>query len=271
MHIRNKWLIIVLVLTPLLFTGCFGSRSRTDYTYDGRPTVLEVVIKRDNKPVAKSLTLSAMTKETEQYAHVRIWKENSRGDVIYDTVKRVPLSQIDNNGYKLVQEVPASKGYSITIIYSDTKGYFEVGEQTAVDAPAEHLTTTSVVMAPMEYEIVVPDALYTGGTLNQFEVILPEKYQHIFEVALRYGGEVPWTENQTYSGNYTKLPTDKRMYTIYNPTPIYYQFIISLRPEYHYQRLPHEPWVPTTAYIPNLDCGDTLPFVMAYPEPGAEM
>ena len=267
MRIRNKWLIIVLVLTPLLFTGCFGSRSRTDYTYDGRPTVLEVVIKRDNKPVAKSLTLSAMTKETEQYAHVRIWKENSRGDVIYDTVKRVPLSQIDNNGYKLVQEVPANKGYSVTVIYSDTKGYFEVGEQTAVDAPAEHLTTTSVVMAPMEYEIVVPDALYTGGTLNQFKVILPEKYVHIFDYALRYSSG-PWTENNTYFANHTLLPTDRRMYTIYNPTTIYYQFIISLRPEYVYRRLSHEPWVPTTGYIPNLDYEGTLPSVMAYPEPG---
>lgn len=270
MRIRNKWLIIVLVLTPLLFTGCFGSRSRTDYTYDGRPTVLEVVLKRNNTHATKSFAVSPVAQAPEQYAHVRIWKENGRGDIIYDTVKRVPLSQIDNNGYKLVQEVPASKGYSITIIYSDTKGYFEVGEQTAVDAPAEHLTTTSVAMAPMEYEIVVPDVLYVGGTLNQFKVILPEKYVHVFDYALRYSNG-PWTENNTYFANHTRLPTDRRMYTIYNPTTIYYQFIISLRPEYHYQRLPHEPWVPTTAYIPNLDCGDTLPFVMAYPEPGAEM
>lgn len=248
---RKKAMLVCLVLASLLFAGCLGS----SYVYDGKPAVLEVVIKRDN---IQSLALNAID-YTQEQVHVRIWKENSAGEVIYDTVKVIPLNEITSEGYSLSEEVPSDKGYSIAAVYSDKKQHIEATKYSGVDVPFGRMTTVTTTLEPIDFEVIAPDVLFTGGSFNQFKVNLPAEYADMFDIGLRYRN-LPWPTN-TEPVNYTMLPTDKRMYTVHNPTTLYYQFVIRVKDEYRAMR--PDP----TVHIPNLDYESELPFVWAYPDP----
>lgn len=261
----RKHHILIITLISLLLTGCFGSR--TSYVYDGSPTALEIVIKRNNSTALRALQKDSEP-ESEQYVRIRIWKKNEHGDVVYSAVRSVPLSAVSTEqGYTMSEVLPSDKGYYVSAVYADTKGLIEAAESN-IDVPAETLTTTTLALTPIEYEVIAPGVLFSGGSLNQFKATIPDEYSHIFRVRLYYSN-LPWQTNSVdgYGRNVVELPTTKSVGTVYSPTPIYYQFVISLREDYWLPPYPPVPSSDTTTYIPNLDAGEELPHVMRYPDP----
>lgn len=254
MRIRNKWLIIVLVLTPLLFTGCFGSRSQTDYAYDGTPTSLKVVLKR-NAVQSKSLTAYVNPYE-DDYINVRIWKTDGNGRVIYSVVREVLLEDLETD-YTLAETVPADQGYNVTAIYADRKGTFEVG-QTKVNAPAKTLTTASVQIAPLNYTLHKPDVAYSGGDMNQFWVEFPESLESALYYTV-YLGMSPWDGNGGGTW-YTSKVTNKPLPEITEPKKLYYQ-VRTFAEDGYYRYI--RPYV----YYPDIEQGKELPYIWFYPSP----
>jgi hypothetical protein len=249
--------MITLILVSLLLTGCLG-RTSTKYVYDGSPTALEVVIKRD---AVGPMSLSA-TEQSKQFVRVKLWMDNDAGETIYQSSETIPLSEITADGYKLAREVPANKGYSVVAVYSDNRGYFEVAQQLQINAPAEKVTTASVNMVPVEYEIVIPDKMYSGGTMNQFKIVFPEEYVHLFSHAIRFS-YAPWEVNgDPYRTEYSSPRLPKNAPKVEQPEKYYYQLVIDMNREYVTN-------VPALrAYMPNLDYEKDLPVFWVYPYPG---
>jgi len=253
----RKRYILILSLVSLLLTGCLGGTS-TNYIYDGSPTALEVVIRRDT---VGPMSLSA-TDQSKQFVRVKLWMDNDAGETIYQSSETIPLGEITADGYTLAREVPANKGYSVVAVYSDNRGYFEVAQQLQINAPAEKVTTASVNMVPVEYEIVIPDKMYSGGTMNQFKIVFPAEYKHLFDYGI-YFRSWPWAVNGEPSlGSYSRPEAPINTYQVDGPLEVYYQFVINLNREYVSN-------VPALrAYMPNLDYEKDLPVFWVYPYPG---
>lgn len=248
--------MILIVALALIFTGCLGGSS-TNYVYDGSPTALEVVIKRDT---SKSAALSTMSTGPEKFATFRIWKENNDGDIIYSTTESVPLSAITADGYKVAKQVPADQGYQIVGIYSDNKGYFEVATQAKINVPAAKMTTTNVTMKPVEYTITVPERMYSGGSMNQFKITFPEEYQHLFEYGIYYMN-LPWGNNGgSYLLNYSTPKYPNYAHQVTEPTDFYYQFVIRSNQHSDYS------WFFFRVFIPDLNFESKLPTFTIYPD-----
>lgn len=255
---KRNLMMITLILTALLLTGCLG-RTSTKYVYDGSPTALEVVIKRN------AVGPMALSSESEQYVRVQLWMDNEAGETIYQTSETIPLAEVAGEGYTLAREVPADKGYSVLAIYSDNQGYFEVAQQTQINAPAEKVTTANVGMVPVEYEIVIPEAMYSGGTMNQFKIIFPKEYEYLFDYGI-YFRSWSWDVNGAPSlGNYSRPETPKNVTQVFEPREYYYQFVVHVNHD-----VVGNPSVGLRAYIPNLDYEVVLPTFLVYPHPGWE-
>lgn len=258
---RKRYLII-LMLMSLLLVGCLGGSSSSDHhMYDGSPTNLEIVLKRD------AIGVASMT-ETSKKVKVRIWKENKLGEVIYGVTKEVPINEITSSGVTLAHEVPADKGYNVLAFYSDDEGYFEASQELAINAPAETMTTASIELVPIQYEIVVPDKMYHGGTMNQFKIIFPPEYEHLFSYGI-YFYSIPWETNgwlfevnggMSSRWNYSTPTAPLSVSAMHEPRIYYYQFKIV--PEaYNNERWHYFPHI----FIPNLETGAELPTFTVYP------
>ena len=265
----RKRYILILSLVSLLLTGCLGGTS-TSYVYDGSPTALEVVIKRD---AVGPMALSALSDEPEQFARVRIWKENSRGDVIYDIDRKIPIEEITSSGEgcSLSEEVPADKDYNIAVVYEGS-GTLEVGRSIA-NTPAGMLTTTTITLAPLEFTFCKPDEIFGGGSSSQFYVDFSDP-----ECGFRYTvhfATLPWTEN--FKNDYRDLtpPPGVEEYwawrgsttnaysdpfpNVTEPFEVYYQLAITSIPAYSGYR-------PIVAY-PDLSKGEELYKIILRPKP----
>jgi hypothetical protein len=255
-------LIVSLIFASLLLTGCLGGTS-TKYVYDGSPTALEVVIKRD---AVGPMALSALSDEPERYANVRIWKENSAGDVIYSVVRQIPIGEITGEGYTLSEELPSDKDYNVTAIYTGD-GVFEVGEITT-DAPANMMTTATLTIDPLDFVFHKPNEVYSGGTTGQFWVEfleLPNELEYIVYLAT-----ASWTANGKNTGGYLELPeggsawvaytsaiTKKAFPEVSTPTKLHYQLKIAGKTAH----------TTNVSYYPDLDYDNELPFVWLLPQP----
>lgn len=255
---KHYMLIVSLILVSLLLTGCLG-RTSTKYVYDGSPTALEVVIKRD---AVEPMALSVLSDEPEQLVQVRLWMDNDAGETIYQTSQTVPLRDITDEGYTMARQVPADRGYSVLAIYSDNQGYFEVAQQKQINAPAGVLTTSSVELIPVEYEIVIPDKMYSGGTMNQFKIVFPEEFEYLFDYGIYYSN-APWTTNgPDYYAGYSAPSHPRDVYQTNEPLEVYYQWVIHLNPDCVNAARERRSW------IPNLEYESELPTFWVYPHPG---
>lgn len=255
-----KRLPIILLIVTMLLTGCIGAERPV---YDGSPTALNVVIKRDTATVS-ALVESESEPETVK---VRIWKTNEQGQVIYSVMRDVPLEEIESveEGYTLSEVVPADKKYKATAFYVQ-EGTFEIDE-TTVNVPADKVTTTNLTLKDLSYLLDVPEKVYSGGSTEQFK-LLPSEFGN----ALRYQvylALAPWNGNGNNRVPYlewlawstTSWEGANRFFPeVSEPTKLYYQFSI------RYNAQVYNPF----AYFPNLASGEELPYIWLLPSPDWE-
>ena len=124
------------------------------------------------------------------------------------------------------------------------------------------VTTANIELVPVEYEIVVPGKMYSGGTMNQFKIVFPEEYEHLFDYGIYYSF-TPWEVNgDVYKTSYSRPDLPKSAPQVSEPTELWYQLVI--HPNSNYVS-----GVPALrAYIPNLDYEKELPTYWVYPTPG---
>jgi hypothetical protein len=257
--IGMKRLPIILLIVTMLLAGCIGAKRPV---YDGSPTALNVVIKRDTATVS-ALVESESEPETVK---VRIWKTNEQGQVIYSVMRDVPLEEIESveEGYTLMETVPANKGYTVTAVYAG-QSTLETDTRT-VDAPADAVTTINLSLSPINAVFHKPDVAFSGGSSTQFWVEFLELGDYLtYEV---YLATTPWLENGLKSSVESPGPGwEGRTDTWYNwffqeidkPGRIYYQYhVVSTHPNLFGN---------ISIYYPDLTTETELPYIEYYPSP----
>lgn len=258
--IGMKRLPIILLIVTMLLAGCIGAKKPV---YDGSPTALNVIIKRDAVDGMRALSDSEPEPETVK---VRIWKANEQGQVIYSVMRDIPLDEIESGeeGYTLTETVPANKDYKVTAVYAG-QGVLETDEKT-VSAPAEAVTTINLSLSQINAVFHKPDVAFSGGTTNQFWVEFLE-LQDFFTYEV-YLATTPWTENGLngivetpdcmWSGR-----ADRSYYwsfmEVERPYRIYYQFHVKSVHPHIYGHI--------SIYYPDLTTSEELPYIDYYPSP----
>lgn len=256
--------VFALTIIVLLLSGCTLSVQKP--VFDGSPTALNITITRDTVNA-----LAATTNTDEQdYINVRIWKTDSDGTMIYSVARQVPLEPVLKTGsYTLSEVVPSNKQYKVAAIYAKD-GVLETSE-AIVNAPADHVTNVTLNLKPFEYTLYVPDAVYSGGSSKQFKIEFNELRDLGDDITYTfYLATAPWTKNGYNQLPYLQIPeggsawrmiTTKAIYysfpEVYEPAKLYYQYEISCRVG--------NGWV--TAYYPDLEQTDELPYIWIYPSP----
>jgi len=248
-----KRLPIILLIVTMLLAGCIGAKRPV---YDGSPTALNVVIKRDT---VRALVESESEPETVK---VKIWKTNDQGIVIYSVVREVPIDDIESaeKGYTLSEVIPADRSYTVAAFYPSGEA-LETDSKT-VHAPADIMTTVSLSLSPVNHVLHKPDTVYSGGSTAQFYIEFLELGGELDYTI--YLATAPWRTNGkmdtevfawclvTSKGIYYSLPE------ITEPTKLYYQYRI-------YTRDPNI--CGSEVYYPNLGIESELPYVWFYPCP----
>lgn len=234
-----KHRLLLTVLTALLLVGCLGPAG---YHFDDSPTVLEITLKR---------TSADNTDPTN--AKVQIWKANPDGKTIYSLFREVPIES-GVSTYTLTEEVPAKSAYRITAMYANHEGFFEFGERM-INAPRQKITTVTVNLAPIDVSVHAPDKLYSGGSLGQFSVELPDEHEHQLSYGILIGSE-SWSENGQGGDVHLDLE-NTYLPNVDEAQKMYYQMVVFANDETYIGERP-------TAYYPDLN-SHALPYVWIYP------
>lgn len=246
----RKRYILILSLVSLLLTGCLGGTS-TNYIYDGSPTTLEVVIKRDAPQVA---AMSAMSDEEEpSKVQVRIWRTNDEGQVIYSVYREIPIYPTKTT-YTLNEELPAQPGYKITAMYANHGGFFEIAEQE-INAPAERVTTANIALVPLRPVVHVPDIMYSGGSLEQIWVEFPKEYDHLLDYMMGLDFSLP--VKLFYDSAFLK---DGYLPEVKEPAKMYYQVIVFAKDGTYKGDRPMGHFLESSN-------GENLPYITVIPSP----
>lgn len=268
-----KRLPIILLIVTMLLTGCIGAERPV---YDGSPTALNVVVKRNTvqalaegepENTVQALAEGEPEEGEPEVVKVRIWKTNEQGQVIYSVMRDVPLDEIVSaeEGYTLSEVVPADKKYKVTAFYVQ-EGTFEIDE-TTVNVPADKVTTTNLTLKDLSYLLDVPEKVYSGGSTEQFK-LLPSEFEDVLHYQV-YLALAPWNGNGNNRVPYlewlawstTSWKGANRFFPeVSEPTKLYYQFSIT------YNAQVYNPF----AYFPNLASGEELPYIWLLPSPDWE-
>jgi hypothetical protein len=234
----RKGYILIAVVASLLLTGCFGPAG---YHFDDSPTMLDITLKR---------TPNGDTIPTN--AKVRIWKTNPEGQIVYSLHRNVTIDP-DSQIAKLAVEVPAKSAYRVAAMHA-SQGVFEIGERM-INAPREQMTAVTISLTPIDVTINAPDKVYSGGSLGQFAVALPEEYSHLLEYGIMIGS-TPWTENG--KGDTLHLDLDEAYLSeVTEAQTLYYQMVVVAKKGTFTGERP-------TAYFPDLN-EQALPHITIYP------
>lgn len=256
---KHYMLIVSLVLVSLLLTGCLGG-TNTKYVYDGSPTALEVVIKRD---AVGPMALSALSDEPEpSVAHVRIWRINNKGQIIYSVRREVPIDPTKAT-YTLAEELPAQPGYNISAMHADRDGFFEIAEQT-INAPADIVTTANIALTPLQFTTHAPEEMYSGGYLGQFWIEFPEEYDHLLDYGILLGLS-PWTENGVGGTTFFERTDMHNFYLpeVHDIQTMYYQMVVFAKEGTYRGKQIERP----TGFFPSVSPNTEPPHIELLPSP----
>lgn len=254
--IGMKRLPIILLIVTMLLAGCIGAKKPV---YDGSPTALNVVIKRD------TATASALVEsEPEDYIHVQIWKENDQGVVIYNVYRQIPVT--DDIEYVLNEVVPSDKQYEISAVYGEE--YCIEAAKRSVDVPAETSTTVVVNLQEVKHILHKPEAIYSGGSTSQFWIDFPgSELEFDWRILLSNGSwklendrivALPPDDPDATWYVFGVLPKQEEFfYEINEPIEMKYRYWFWYKVpgtdvvlQYHYPDLRHETEFPTIMYYP---------------------
>lgn len=289
--------ITVLVLLAVLLTGCFGSSGPStpgtgtppadpDELFTGEPTPAVIEVQRASAVQPATLRAVALTNDDDDaepaddtltaIVHLQRLTKNYVVDFQRYYTLEVPR---DASSVELPVELPADKRYRVTVtvydpyLKSDEGNYIliEIGTKQDIGVMANRVNHIPIPVQHLEYEVIAPAALYSGGDLRQIKIEVPREYG-LNDVTAFYGMKpwnangvkAFWTANAGHAGsgipntgwlNHGYAPT------VDEPTTLYYQFRMCT--PLHLEDGVHS----MCAYVPDLEAGEPLAEITIYPEP----
>lgn len=208
--------IIAVALLVALLAGCGSSViPGTGDRYTGEPTDLVLEIRRsDVSP--QGMKLMADGEEMHQVI-VKV----ERGS-IYQAFRFLEIPA-DQDQVVVDVELPSATGYSVSAITYANSVVLEEGHRVDVAAAAGTGNIVVLELGAPEYEVTLPDAVYSGGVVRQFKVTVPTASILQNEVILL--GLQPWSS----FGEWASLPqhwfsiSADRFPQVTEPARVYYQ------------------------------------------------
>lgn len=280
--------ITILILLAVLIVGCAsgpGTKTPTEPEdlFTGEPTAALIEVQRQvQSPPPASMSLMSATSDDDENdtltANILLQRRTPAGHVDFERFFSVPVPH-DATSVELPVEVPADKGYRVHVDIYDPNNrskdnmlyMIETGTESDIGVMANSTNTMTVQMGPIGYTFTAPDELYSGGSFNQFSVILDE-YDPDIRIYRMYGLN-PWDGNgirpfwDANGGNLgLEIPdtgwlNSGRVPNVDEPTLLYYQIAICAP----IRLADGGDWI--CHYDPNIEAGERLHEVTVYPEP----
>ena len=282
-------LVLLFVLASLL-AGCISSvgisptvpTTPNDF-FTGEPTPAMIVLER-SQPVAPMAAIAAMSEgssddtENPLVANIHVQRFTATGMVDF---QRFYTADVPRNApvVELPVELPAEQRYQVTATIYDpnatsAEGHYvlaEAGAQKNLAVMANHSNRIPVPVGALNYDVISPPVLYSGGNLRQIDIAIPKEY-NLTDIT-RFYGLNPWGKNSTKAfweanGGHagTGVPNTGWLNSgnapfVDAPTTLYYQFRACM-PMQTQQGTKH-----VCAYIPDIESGEPLFEITILPEP----
>lgn len=277
---------VSLVLLAILLTGCLGGGNKPPTTPDelftGEPTPVTIALERQGvvQPMARLMSAESDDSSDMLSASIRVQRRTPSGYVDFERVFIIDVPR-DATTVELPIELSATKNYHITASVYDPNRLssdrlptmVELSYEQSFGVMAQHVNRVAIPVQELQYEIVAPDELYSGGDLRQIHIRLPNGYYLRDMRISSYYGLNPWDRNGAFAfwgANAGHAATGKpdtgwldtgSAPQVDEPTTLYYAFSICM-PLYLKTQ---STWM--CAYVPDLDAGEKLFEITIYPEP----
>lgn len=254
---RRSIALFILSLTLITLSGCGVKETIEPPKYTGAPTQLTIEVQRASAQQPKMITVANTESTTTDTIHMHLYKKDNMGNTIYQK-RWVEEVAPDVKTVVFPMEIPAEQDYQVCGYIRRGDRLLGVGNLSKINAPIEKVTKVTVALDVPEYTLTKPDVMYSGGSLQQFEItgkFVGSESRAIF-------GFNPWTKNG-WNGQKETNPSWAGIPEVTEPVKLYYQLDIILR----YGIVPNKEVVPHY-YVPDLDTATELPYIWVYPYPG---
>lgn len=219
-----RFRVVLAVLLSVILSGCVSFLRPGLYT--GEPAELVIQIRRSAvAPQAFSALASETLDEEDEHEPMhQVVVRIERGS-IYQSHHFVDLPA-DESEALLEVEVPSAAGYRIRAFVHDQKGsVLQEGYVPTVSVSASSGNTVVLQLGPVRYQATIPEVLYSGGKVSQFQLRVPENsLLRNFNILL---GLRPWIDSNDWhripSGERWTAFTSARFPEVTSPTRVYYQ------------------------------------------------
>lgn len=277
---------VLLVAVAVALVGCGGGFSpgqpptTPDDYFTGEPTPTVIELQRQQAATASSVSAFALMAQNDETvkANIHIQRFTPANIVDYQQFLTIDVPK-DAPLVELPIELPAQQRYQVTATIYDPnltspEGNYlllEFGSKQQVDILAGATNRVTVTLGGLDYSVVAPAQLYSGGNLRQVDISVPRSSG--FNDITRYYGLKPWSANSTAAfwaanGGHagSGIPNTGWLNSgsapiVNEPTTLYYQFRVC-SPMQTATGTKH-----ICAYIPDIDAGDSLFEITIYPSP----
>lgn len=281
--------IIPLLVGLLFLTGCMGAKvpglhnwgsggsddpNDPNAYYTGEPTPVVLELQRAvAQPMMRSLSFApASEADADLVAYVLVQRYKTPNIVDFQRAYLVPVPE-GMTEIELPIELPAEKGYRTTVNVYYAERTSNEGKRillersvgnSSFNVMAQHTNRVPIQLRGIDYEVRAPERLYSGGSLGQIDIRIPEEYG-LTDIT-KYYGLNPWNGNGTWAFwevNRSTGWTNSGLAPVVDvPTTLYYQFRVCAPLRYDDGSREH-----ACVYIPDVEAGEHLFEVTIYPEP----